>query len=96
MVSQEQQAGTFGFTSKDGAYEEKPPIHAVKNNSLVPEAVLKHSQDEDEAMKAFAEAEGVSLHIDEATNRRLRNRIDWNLVPVSYVEVLKTCRADVE
>ena len=93
MASLEGHAESFGFDSKDSIYQEKLPSHAAKNSSLVPKAVLKHSHDEDEAMKAFAEAEGVSLEIDDATNRRLRNRIDWNLVPVSYVEVLEelTC-----
>lgn len=57
-------------------------LSAARNASLVPAQVLKHSHDADIAMKAFAEAEGVNLEIDAATNARLRGRIDWNLVPV--------------
>lgn len=59
-----------------------PLADAIRNGS-VPENILKHSHDADEAMKAFASHEGQLLTIDEATNKRLLRRIDWNLMPVS-------------
>lgn len=47
-----------------------------------PEEVLKHANDADEAMKAFAGQEGEILVLDEATNKRLLKKIDMNLMPV--------------
>lgn len=47
-----------------------------------PEEVLKHSNDADEAMKAFAGHDGEVLVLDEATNKRLLRKIDTNLMPV--------------
>jgi len=47
--------------------------------------MLEHSHDADEAMKAFANNHGVSLEIDEATNRRLLRRIDIFLLPIMCV-----------
>ncbi|KAI9668360.1 MAG: hypothetical protein M1831_001114 [Alyxoria varia] len=44
--------------------------------------ISKHSHDADEAMKAYAEQEGVDLTIDEATNKRLVKKIDMNLLPI--------------
>lgn len=52
-------------------------------NGHVPEKVWAHSNDADEAMKAFQGHEGELIEIDEATNKRLLRRIDWNLMPVS-------------
>lgn len=40
--------------------------------------ILDHSNDADEAMKAFAS--GEAIEIDEATNKRLLRIIDWHLV----------------
>lgn len=54
---------------------------AIRSGS-VPENVLKHSHDADEAMKAFQSHQGQVIEIDEATNKRLLRRIDWNLMPV--------------
>lgn len=81
-------------------YEEKVPEHhdidpnlpqpladAIRNGS-VSETILKHSHDADEAMKAFLGHEGEVIQIDEATNRRLLRRIDWNLMPVSILQPL--------
>lgn len=58
-----------------------PLADAIKNGN-VPDKVLKHSHDADEALKAFASHEGTVIEIDEATNKRLLRRIDWNLMPV--------------
>jgi len=45
--------------------------------------ILEHSNDADEAMKAFANGEAVE--IDEATNKRLLRIIDWHLMPLLCV-----------
>ena len=55
--------------------------NAGRSGSL-PANVLKHSKDADEAMKAFEGHEGEVLVLDEATNRRLLRKIDWNIMPV--------------
>ena len=74
--------------------EEKIPATAVDRDvekELAPPApispqepvvILKHSQDADEAMKAFAGFEGEVLVLDEATNKRLLRKIDLHLMPV--------------
>ena len=59
--------------------EEKVTARA---GSVVPENVLKHGQDADEAMRAFEGHEGESLVLDEATNKRLLRIIDWHIMPV--------------
>ncbi|KAL8823959.1 MAG: hypothetical protein Q9191_005414, partial [Dirinaria sp. TL-2023a] len=61
---------------------EKEPIH-VEDGHVPPERVLKHSQDADEAMKAFED--GQIEVIDEATNRRLLRTIDLHLMPLLCV-----------
>ena len=53
---------------------------SVEDGPAPPHKVLKHSQDADEAMKAFANGEVEVL--DEATNRRLLRTIDFHLMPV--------------
>ena len=58
---------------------EKEPIH-IEDGHAPPAKVLKHSQDADEAMKAFED--GRVEVIDEATNRRLLRTIDLHLMPV--------------
>jgi len=57
---------------------------AIRAGSVgsVPDNILKHSHDADEAMKAFEGHQGEVIHIDEATNKRLLRIIDWNLIPV--------------
>lgn len=55
---------------------------AIRSGSLIPHEILKHSQDADEAMKAFAEQQGMGLEIDAATNKRLLRKIDLHLMPV--------------
>lgn len=72
-------------TSLDPEVEKALPpalADAIRSGS-VPENILKHSHDADEAMKAFEGHQGEVLHIDEATNKRLLRLIDWNLIPVS-------------
>ena len=54
---------------------------AIRSGS-VPENILKHSHDADEAMKVFEGQTGEVIEIDEATNKRLRRIIDWNLMPI--------------
>jgi ACS family allantoate permease-like MFS transporter len=46
---------------------------------------MEHSHDADEAMKAFADMAGVNLEIDEATNKRLLRKIDFNLLPIMCI-----------
>lgn len=63
------------------------PEAEIEDGSLkeghVPDKVLQHANDADEAMKAFAG--GEAIHIDEATNKRLLRIIDWNLMPIMCV-----------
>ena len=47
------------------------------------EAIIKHANDADEAMKAFEGYEGEILVLDEATSKKLLRKIDWHLMPVS-------------
>jgi ACS family allantoate permease-like MFS transporter len=58
--------------------------NAIKEGK-VPEHILKHSHDADEAMKAFMGHEGEVFELDEATNKRILRRIDWNLIPIMCV-----------
>ena len=58
-----------------------PLADAIRHGS-VSDDILKHAHDADEAMKAFQGHQGQVIHIDEATNKRLLRRIDWNLIPV--------------
>ena len=58
-----------------------PLADAIRRGS-VPDEVLKHSHDADEALKAFASHQGSVIELDEATNKRLLRRVDWNLMPV--------------
>ena len=60
---------------------------AVRSGSGPPETVLKHANDADEAMKAFEGHEGEILVLDGATNKRLLNRIDRNIMPVRYERI---------
>ena len=59
-----------------------PLADAIKDGR-VPEKILKHANDADEALKAFEGHEGQIFEIDAATNKRILRRIDWNLIPVS-------------
>lgn len=59
----------------------KPLADAIRSGS-VDAKIIAHSHDADEALKAFASHPGQVIHIDEATNKRLLRKIDWNLIPV--------------
>jgi len=56
---------------------------SVLSTSAAAQKILKHSNDADEAMKAFASGEVVE--IDEATNKRLLRIIDFHLMPLLCV-----------
>ncbi|KAK3076486.1 hypothetical protein LTS18_012874, partial [Coniosporium uncinatum] len=58
---------------------------AIRNGSVAPEQILKHSHDADAALAAFQNYKGQVLEIDEATNKRLLRKIDWNLMPLLCV-----------
>lgn len=58
------------------------PLADAMKEGKVPENILKHSHDADEAMKAFMGHEGQILTLDEATNKRILRIIDRNLLPV--------------
>ena len=53
-----------------------------ERNGSAPAHVVKHANDADEAMKAFADGDGEPLILDEATNKRLLRIIDWHLMPI--------------
>lgn len=55
------------------------------DNGGPPSKVLKHSHDADEAMKAFEGHDGEVLIMDEATNKRLLRKIDFNIMPLLCV-----------
>lgn len=57
----------------------------VRSGSVIPDKVLQHANDADEAMKAFEGHEGEVLVLDEATNKRLLRIIDWNILPASVI-----------
>ena len=57
----------------------------IRAGKVAAEDILKHSIDADDALKAFASHQGQVIHLDEETNRRLLRKIDWNIMPVSYV-----------
>ena len=74
-------------TSLDPEVEKNLPAplaDAIRSGS-VPEVILKHSHDADEAMKAFQSHQGEVIEIDAATNKRLLRLIDWNLIPIMCV-----------
>lgn len=53
---------------------------SVLSTSAAAQKILAHSNDADEAMKAFASGEMVE--VDEATSKRLLRIIDWHLMPL--------------
>jgi hypothetical protein len=55
----------------------------MRSGTVVPEEILKHSHDADEALKAFASFPGEVVRLDEETGRRLLRKIDWHIMPVS-------------
>lgn len=56
----------------------------------LPKNVIKHANDADEAMKAFAGYEGEVIVLDEATSKKLLKRIDLHLMPVSDIHPTST------
>ncbi|THW87072.1 putative MFS allantoate transporter [Aureobasidium pullulans] len=75
------------------AVQELPSPVDGKNG--VSEKILQHSNDADDAMKAFA-AVGEVIELDEETNKRLLRKIDWNIMPLLCVVYMlnfldKTC-----
>lgn len=74
-----------------GADMEKEHVSVESNiNGITPDAVVKHANDADEAMKAFAGHDGEILVLDEATNKRLLRKIDMHLMPVSQSHVAES------
>ena len=63
----------------------KPPPYNDAHRGSAPEDLLKHSHDADEALKAIQGHDGEPVILDEATNRRILRRIDWNLIPIMCV-----------
>ncbi|CAD0041738.1 unnamed protein product [Aureobasidium pullulans] len=61
-----------------------PLSDAIRNGSL-DKSVLQNAGDGDEALKAFASHQGEVIELDEATNKRLLRKIDWNLMPVMCI-----------
>ena len=59
---------------------EQAPVD--EKDGAPPAQVLQHSNDADEAMKAFEGHDGELLILDEATNNRLLRKIDMNILPV--------------
>lgn len=62
----------------------------IRHGSIVAEQILLHSHDADVAMKAL-EGFGADVEIDEATNKRLLRKIDWNLMPVRLCRACGVC-----
>lgn len=74
---------------------EKEAISSETTGQVPPDKVILHADDADEAMKAFAGAEGEVLVLDEATNKRLLRKIDMNLMPV-FIPPLLASVAEAE
>jgi ACS family allantoate permease-like MFS transporter len=62
-----------------------PGVAQAVREGRIDENILKHSHDADEALKALQGHEGEIIEIDEATNKRILRRIDWNLIPVCAI-----------
>ena len=60
-----------------------PEKSGFTDDDHVPNKILKHSHDADEALKALQGGDGRPLVLDEATNKRILRKIDFNLLPVS-------------
>ncbi|KAH0263135.1 putative MFS allantoate transporter, partial [Aureobasidium melanogenum] len=61
-----------------------PLADAIRNGS-VDKTILQHAGDADEALKAFMSHPGEVIELDEATNKRLLRKIDWNLMPIMCI-----------
>lgn len=56
-------------------------VHSV-NEKHPTDAVLRHGNDADEAIKAFAGREGEIIELSAETNKSLLKKIDWHLMPI--------------
>jgi len=63
-----------------------PLADAIRNRS-VDKNILQHAGDGDEALKIFMSHPGQVIELDEATNKRLLRKIDWNLMPVRFCSI---------
>ncbi|THX51312.1 putative MFS allantoate transporter, partial [Aureobasidium pullulans] len=61
------------------------PLSDANRNGSLDKSVLQNAGDGDEALKAFASHQGEVIELDEATNKRLLRKIDWNLMPVMCI-----------
>lgn len=61
------------------------PLDDAIRNGSVDKSILQHAGDADEALKAFMSHQGQVIELDEATNKRLLRKIDWNLMPVMCI-----------
>ncbi|KXT13971.1 hypothetical protein AC579_4207 [Pseudocercospora musae] len=86
-MSSETDKGNGGTYNVHPELEKKlpAPLADAITSGSVPENVLKHSHDADEALKAFASLSGQVIEIDEATNKRLLRKIDVNLMPIMCI-----------
>lgn len=64
---------------------EKEPISPSITKGAPASKIFKHANDADEAMKAFQGYEGEVLVLDESTSKKLLQKIDWHLMPVSFI-----------
>lgn len=65
--------------------DELTPNQSIENG--VPSIVFKHADlnDADEAMKALAGHEGEYLTMTPEEGKKLLRKIDWNLMPASFL-----------
>ena len=55
----------------------------IEQNHVVTQSdVQKYTEEDDEAMKAFAEYDGPPLILDAETKKRLLRTIDWHVMPI--------------
>ncbi len=84
MAEMDEDIKTVPVQNLPGRRSVSPVDMGEKRGSLSATAaaqkILAHSNDADEAMKAFTSGEVVE--IDEATNKRLLRIIDWHLMPL--------------
>lgn len=92
-VDPETEKYTLQADSDNGKHSLDPEVEKELPEALataikeghVPDHIIKHSHDADEAMKAFMGHEGQVIELDEATNKRILRRIDWNMMPIMCV-----------
>ena len=69
-------------TAVDATSNEPSPL---PSNIAIPKTILEHSHDADEAMKAFADYEGIDLTLDPQMRKRLLRKIDFTIMPILCV-----------